>query len=231
MHQHRRITVLATLTGVAAAVSACVQAARPTTGGVATSAAATSEPVTAPPTPAQPVAPQSPATSQAASRPAATQPAKAPAFSATTLAGTTVRFPQDYHGKLVLVSFWATWCPHCRNEIQFWRAAYEKYHPAGLEMIGLASDKGRGGTAAKVAEFLKQQNLIWPIVFDDAERLGQLYQASRIPMSFLVDGDTGEIVAAKQDVRKDALLPAVAAELAAKNASAHPVATSRPAAQ
>jgi len=86
-------------------------------------------------------------------------------------------------------------------------------------------------TAEKAVDFMKQQNIVWPVAFQDAPRLAGLYRATKVPMSFLVDADTGLIVADKINVRKDALLPAIAAQLAAKNASAHPVTKGPPAAQ
>src|ERR1700684_886482 len=43
-------------------------------------------------------------------------------------------------GKVVVVSFWATWCPPCRKEMPVLDALYRRYHGQGLEMIGLSAD-------------------------------------------------------------------------------------------
>jgi len=189
-------------------------------------------------TPAQdtkqsPVAAPSPAPAGAPSTAPAGTPSSAPVvspaalekaipFSATSLSGDKIEFPQAYAGKLVLLSIWATWCPHCRREVQFWRDAYDKYHNEGLEIIGLVTDGSRGTQAEKVAEFVKQNQMTWPQVFDDAPRLSQLYGTRSVPWSFLIDADTGRVLAQKKEVRKEALAKVIEEQLAIKKARAVP---------
>lgn len=45
------------------------------------------------------------------------------------------------HGKVVIVNFWATWCPPCRAEMPALKAVYDRYHSKGLELIGLSLDR------------------------------------------------------------------------------------------
>ena len=45
------------------------------------------------------------------------------------------------HGKVVIVNFWATWCPPCRKEMPALDAFYRRYHGDGLEMIGVSTDR------------------------------------------------------------------------------------------
>ena len=144
--------------------------------------------------------------SQPAARPVArptTQPAvKEMSFNAITLDGRAIVVPQDYAGKLVLVSFWATWCPSSGRELPFWREAYEKYHDRGVEFIGLPTDKNRKVKEEQVRRFLQAYSITWPQVFDDAPTLAQKFGVITLPTSFLIDGDTGQVLLQGNTIRK-----------------------------
>jgi peroxiredoxin len=187
--------------------------------------ASTAPPAAPAPAPAPvltPVPPTPPAPATAPAPPAEATLKSAIPFTATSLAGDKIEFPQAYAGKLVLVSFWASWCPHCRREIPYWRDAFAKYHAEGLEMIGLVTDKTRGTTADKIVDFIRENEVTWPQIFDDAPRLSQSYGARGVPMSFLIDADTGAVLAQKREIRKEALAKAIEEQLAIKKGRASP---------
>jgi peroxiredoxin len=52
-------------------------------------------------------------------------------------------------GKVVVVNYWATWCPPCREEMPALDAFYRQYHARGVEMIGLSADRPRDRDAAR----------------------------------------------------------------------------------
>jgi peroxiredoxin len=142
---------------------------------------------------------------------------KAPSFQAKTTDGKTVKFPSDYKGKVVLLDFWATWCPPCRAEMPNVTAAYQKLHEKGFEILGISLDKA--GAGQTLADFTKSNNMSWPQVYDGKywkTALAEQYGIHSIPRPILVDGDTGLIIAEGPDARGGKLVPAAEKALAGK---------------
>ncbi|MBK8915145.1 MAG: redoxin domain-containing protein [Phycisphaerales bacterium] len=143
-------------------------------------------------------------------------------FAVVSMDGRSIRVPEDYRGKLVLVTFWATWCPHCREELPYWRKVHEQYREHNVEMIGLLQDSNRvDGTPEKAAAFLAEQKIGWTNVYEDAALLGEQFTAMAIPMSYLVDGDTGKVIAGMGSLRRERLEPVLVATAARKKLEAH----------
>lgn len=89
----------------------------------------------------------------------------------------------DYRGKVVLVTFWASWCLPCREEMPTIREAYERHRAAGFEVVGISIDARPADAAAFVAEFrIPFDNLL-----DGDVRVGRQYRALGVPTSFLLD--------------------------------------------
>ncbi len=151
-------------------------------------------------------------------------PTAAP-FRAQTLDGEMVDFPGQYRDRLVLLIFWASWCDECAAELPAWRDAYERFHPAGLDMLGLACDQRTGGRVEDVLAYVAANAVAWPNVFDEASDVARQYQVDSLPALFLVDGATGRVVAQGAALRGVGVIRQVAARLRA----APPPATSRPA--
>ncbi|HEX4138730.1 MAG TPA: TlpA disulfide reductase family protein [Candidatus Methylacidiphilales bacterium] len=79
----------------------------------------------------------------------------------TAVDGTPVDLAQ-MRGKVVLVDFWATWCPPCRDEVPNVVAAYRKYHDKGFEILGVSLD----GDKQALLAFTAQNGMTWPQDFD-----------------------------------------------------------------
>lgn len=107
-------------------------------------------------------------------------------FSLTDSDGNEVSL-SDYKGKVVVLDFWATWCPPCRKEIPGFVALQNKYKDQGVEVVGVSLDDGWG----PVRPFMKSYNVNYTIVLADQSVAGDLvaqYGNFRgIPTTFIID--------------------------------------------
>jgi len=107
----------------------------------------------------------------------------APNFSLKTSDGKTIEL-KKLQGKVVIVNFWATWCPPCRREIPGMTKVYTKYKSKGLEIVGIALDNGGWDD---VNPWLQKNPINYPIVIGDGA-LADLYGGIEgIPTTFVVD--------------------------------------------
>jgi peroxiredoxin len=142
---------------------------------------------------------------------------KAPAFQAQTLTGQTISFPDDYKGKVVLLDFWATWCPPCRAELPNVAATYRKFHTNGFEIVSVSLDQS--GKGPELSDFLKEHDMTWPQIYDGSDWKGAItvqYGVHAIPCPVLVDGDTGKVLATGADAVGHRLTRVLQTALAAK---------------
>jgi peroxiredoxin len=87
-------------------------------------------------------------------------------------------------GKVVVVSFWATWCPPCRKEMPVLDALYRRYHGQGLEMIGLSAD--RPHDRSDVTKVM--QSFSYPAAMLDDAKVNDFGTPSALPMTIVIDG-------------------------------------------
>ena len=108
---------------------------------------------------------------------------KAPNFSLKTQTGQVIELSK-LKGKVVLVNFWATWCPPCRAEIPDFIEVYNTYKSKGLEIVGIALDEDGW---LKVTPYVEEVKINYPIVLGSAKVVQQYGGIEGIPATFIVD--------------------------------------------
>jgi peroxiredoxin len=110
----------------------------------------------------------------------------APGFMLANTAGQPVSL-SSYRGKLVLVNFWATWCPECRQEFPVLEAAYRKHRAAGFEILAPSVDEnGRKAVLPFLASTAAAPT--FQVLLSDA-KTGRAYGVRALPASFLIGPD------------------------------------------
>ena len=116
----------------------------------------------------------------------------APAFTLTDINGKTESLDR-YHGKLVLLNFWATWCPPCREEMPSLQTLYHSLESEGLVVLAIAADRGNKNGIIKFAGKLA---LDFPVLLDPDGDVRNAYEVTGLPMTYLIGRD-GKISARK----------------------------------
>jgi peroxiredoxin len=91
----------------------------------------------------------------------------------------------DYKDNVVLINFWATWCPPCQAEIPDLEAAYRAHQDDGFIVLGIASQDH-----PKIVElFVEDVGMTYPVVVDESGALMKKYRAAGLPVTVIVDRD------------------------------------------
>ncbi|MFH1189680.1 MAG: TlpA disulfide reductase family protein [Candidatus Omnitrophota bacterium] len=107
----------------------------------------------------------------------------APDISASDMAGNAVKL-SDFKGKVILLNFFAKWCPPCRQEIPDFVALQKQYGDKGLAIIGVSL------TPAKdVKPFAEKEGINYPVLIGDAASDAAYGPIRSIPTTFLIDKD------------------------------------------
>jgi peroxiredoxin len=125
--------------------------------------------------------------------------------------GTRVRLA-DYKGKLILIKFWASWCPQCAESFASLNAIDRDYRSKGVEVLAVNVDEHRKDADA----FLNAHPGQVRVLFDSRARAFEAFEATGVPVGFLIDrrgiirhlheGDDGDDSEAAYRAELDALL-------------------------
>ncbi len=102
---------------------------------------------------------------------------------------------RELKGKVVLVNFWATWCPPCRKEMPDLEALYQEFKGKGLVVLAV-SDEDR----AKVEPFVAEKKYTFPVLLDAGRKVSEQLRIEGIPKTFLYDR-AGKLAAQSIDMR------------------------------
>lgn len=105
-----------------------------------------------------------------------------PPFTAEVIGGGTLD-EQSLRGKVVLINFWATWCPFCRHEMPAMQAFYQDHKEHGFEILAISIEN----EAAPVAHFMREAGYGFPAALVNASITQAFGSIDRIPTSFIID--------------------------------------------
>ena len=116
---------------------------------------------------------------------------KAPNFVLENLEGDFVELDQEIGEGPILLSFWATWCKPCIEELAEFKKLYNDYKDKGFKLLAISTDSER--TVAKVKPFVKSKSYDFPVLYDTSGDVARIYYARAVPFTVLID-DKGAIV-------------------------------------
>ena len=90
---------------------------------------------------------------------------------------------KKYKGKIILLDFWATWCPPCIKEMPNLKRTYAKFKNQDFIIIGISLDRG----IAPLKSYISSEGISWPQYFDNGGQIAQMYGITHIPTTFLID--------------------------------------------
>ena len=108
----------------------------------------------------------------------------APDFVLKSVSGENLRL-SEYRGRVVMLSFWASWCGECRSQLEGLATLYERYGSAGFELLTVSLDRDRD----QVADIASAVKAGYPVLHDAAGEVGRSYEVSSMPLVVLIDRD------------------------------------------
>jgi len=108
----------------------------------------------------------------------------APDFTLETLDGRTVRLSELRGKKVVLINFWATWCPPCRLEMPTMQQIYSEYKDRGFEILAVNIESD---AKQEITDFVRELRLSFPVLLDPDMKITRKFHVIGLPVSVLID--------------------------------------------
>lgn len=190
----KTLAFLLIVVSTALSVSACGQATSPsptaTPEPAPTAAPAPTPPPTATAAPTATVAPAPTSTAAPAPTPVKILPrgtketGKAHDFEIETFDGEMLKL-SDMEGKVVVLNFWASWCPPCRWEMPFFEEMHQEYKDQDVLFLGVAISD----TLENARGFAESVGVTYPIGLDTTNEIGRNYKVVSLPTTFFIGRD------------------------------------------
>ena len=144
------------------------------------------EPTPAPPSPTpQPTVTATPApTPRTITTRVQRESTVAPDFEVETFTGETLRL-SDLNGKVVVLNFWASWCPPCRWEMPFFETMWQEYRDRDVVFVGIAMSD----TLENARDFAEESGVTYPIALDTTNEIVRAYEILSLPTTFFISKD------------------------------------------
>ena len=144
------------------------------------------EPTPAPPSPTpEPTVTATPApTPRTILSTSRTEAEVAPDFEIETFGGETLRL-SDLNGKVVVLNFWASWCPPCRWEMPFFETMWQEYRDRDVVFVGIAMSD----TLENARDFAEESGVTYPIALDTTNEIVRAYEILSLPTTFFIGKD------------------------------------------
>lgn len=118
----------------------------------------------------------------------------------STLDGTTTSL-DAYAGKVIILDFWATWCPPCKKEIPGYISLYNRYKDKGLVIIGVTFESG---SPTEIRQFAQQMGINYPLVLGNRDIMMAYGGITGYPTTYVIDR-SGKIHQRYEGYRPDAV--------------------------
>ncbi len=109
----------------------------------------------------------------------------APGFSLQNMHEHVIEFPEQFKNRVVIVSFWADWCPGCYKEMHDFETLFQRYKNQGLSILAINIEQDKNTALA----FIDDLNLSYEILLDSNGGIAKKYSVSSLPAAFIINKD------------------------------------------